>query len=205
MTALPARQIGLFGGSTPAVDATALARAPRLWLDRTAWVEYVPSWLSGDETLLDDLIPNTRWHEQQREIYDRTVTVPRLVASLPADGKIPAVLEHARAQLNARYETKFVNIGLGYYRHGADSVAWHGDYVARELRQAVVATISLGEPRRFLLRPKGGGASIAYSLGWGDLLVMGGSCQRTWQHAVPKVAHAGPRIAVMFRPVWYQP
>jgi len=38
------------------------------------------------------------------------------------------------------------------------------------------------------------------SLGDGDLLVMGGSCQRTWQHSVPKVRQAAPRIAIMFRP-----
>jgi alkylated DNA repair dioxygenase AlkB len=205
MASLPARQISLFRDTPPALDGAVLARAQRVWLDATAWVEYVPGWLAGHETLLDDLISDVRWHTQQREMYDRTVDVPRLIATLPADGAIPAVLEQARALLNARYETKFLNVSLGYYRDGADSVAWHGDYIARELRQALVATISLGEPRRFLLRPKGGGASIPFALGWGDLLVMGGSCQRTWQHAVPKVAHAGPRIAIMFRPVWYAP
>jgi alkylated DNA repair dioxygenase AlkB len=60
----------------------------------------------------------------------------------------------------------------------------------------------VGGQRRFLLRPYGGGHSIALNLGWGDLLVMGGTCQRTWQHCLPKVAHAEPRIAIMFRPSW---
>jgi alkylated DNA repair dioxygenase AlkB len=83
-----------------------------------------------------------------------------------------------------------------------DSVAWHGDYVAREMDRAIVATVSVGAPRRFLLRRKGGGKSIALSLGWGDLLVMGGTCQRTYQHAIPKVRRAEPRIAIMFRPDW---
>ena len=82
------------------------------------------------------------------------------------------------------------------------SVAFHGDYVAREMDRALVATVSVGAPRRFLMRPTGGGKSIALTLGWGDLLVMGGTCQRTWQHAIPKVKHALPRIAIMFRPVW---
>jgi alkylated DNA repair dioxygenase AlkB len=81
-------------------------------------------------------------------------------------------------------------------------VAWHGDYVARRMTEALVATVSVGAPRRFLLRPKGGGPSIALSLGEGDLLVMGGSCQRTWDHCVPKVKRAEPRIAIMFRPIW---
>jgi len=48
----------------------------------------------------------------------------------------------------------------------------------------------------------GGGASIPFHLGGGDLLVMGGTCQRTWRHGIPKVAQAGPRIALMFRPSW---
>ena len=93
-------------------------------------------------------------------------------------------------------------MSAAYYRDGRDSVAWHGDTNARDLPAAVVATISLGEPRRFLLRPRDGGRPRAFRLGWGDLLVMGGSCQRTWRHAVPKVACAGPRLAIMFRPIW---
>jgi alkylated DNA repair dioxygenase AlkB len=81
-------------------------------------------------------------------------------------------------------------------------VAWHGDTVARELPNALVATVSVGAPRRFSLRPKGGGRSLSLSLGWGDLLVMGGTIQRTWQHSVPKTASAAPRISIMFRPAW---
>ena len=63
-----------------------------------------------------------------------------------------------------------------------------------------MAIVSLGAPRRFLLRPAGGGTSRAFDLGWGDLLVMGGTCQRTWEHAVPKMASAKPRMSVQFRP-----
>ena len=62
-----------------------------------------------------------------------------------------------------------------------------------------VAIVSVGEPRRFLLRPGTSGKSRALLLGGGDLLVTGGSCQRTWQHTVPKVAKAGPRISITFR------
>jgi alkylated DNA repair dioxygenase AlkB len=135
------------------------------------------------------------------------VAVPRLIAGLPKDGPGHPALEEMRAALNARYGTAFPRTGMALYRDGNDSVAWHGDYVARELPvDALVATVSLGAPRRFLLRPaEGGGPSIAYSLGWGDLIVMGGSCQRTWRHSVPKVRHAQPRMAIMFRPVWETP
>ena len=133
---------------------------------------------------------------------DERFEVPRLIASLPADGPGHPILETIRLVLNARYGTVFTNLSLGYYRDGRDSVAWHGDTTARDLPEAVVATVSLGAPRRFLLRPKEGGPSLALLLGWGDLLVMGGACQRRWRHAVPKVAAAGPRIAVMYRPNW---
>lgn len=77
--------------------------------------------------------------------------------------------------------------------------------MARDLPEATVALISLGEPRPFRLRPKGGGASIGYLPDRGDLLVMGGSCQRTWDHAVPKVRSAGPRMSVQFRHVYDRP
>ncbi len=62
-----------------------------------------------------------------------------------------------------------------------------------------MAIVSLGEPRPFRLRPTGGGASVGFELGAGDLLVMGGTCQRTWQHSVPKARHAGPRLSLSFR------
>lgn len=138
-------------------------------------------------------------------MYDRIVTVPRLVAALPDDGPGHPLLLEMRALLSLRYATDFTRITLGYYRTGADSVAWHGDTTARQLPEAVVATVSLGGPRRFLLRPQGAGRSLAFSLGHGDLFVMGGTCQRTWQHSIPKVSSAAPRIAVMFRPVWKLP
>ena len=104
-----------------------------------------------------------------------------------------------RRALSDRYEIEFRAIGANWYRDGRDSVAWHGDRVARTLPEATIAIVSLGGPRRFLLRPKGGGSSVKLELGSGDLLAMGGSCQRTWQHSVPKVTRAAPRISLTFR------
>ncbi len=198
-----AGQRSLFGREAAAVDES-FATLRRIALDATAWVDYAPGWVRGQEAVFEQLVRTTAWHRGQREMYDRTVDVPRLVATLPDDGPGHPTVESMRAALSARYEVALPNVSLGYYRDGRDSVAWHGDYVAREMDEALVATVSLGQPRRFLLRPKGGGPSMALSLGWGDLLVMGGSAQRTWQHAVPKVAHADPRVAVMFRPTWYR-
>jgi alkylated DNA repair dioxygenase AlkB len=200
---MPAGQRSLFGGGETAVDGT-FATLRRIELDPSAWVDYAPGWLAGHDRLLGHLVRTTRWHQPRREMYDREVDVPRLVASLPDDGPGHPAIEAMRQALSVRYAVELPHVSFGYYRDGRDSVAWHGDYVAREMDEALVATVSLGEPRRFLLRPTGGGASLAFTLGWGDLLVMGGSSQRTWQHAVPKVAHADPRLAVMFRPTWYR-
>jgi alkylated DNA repair dioxygenase AlkB len=205
VTGKPAFQTGLFDRGPPAVDPTCLRqRLLRVDLDPTAWVDHLPGWVTGHAALMHELLPTIRWQQQSRVMYDRTVAVPRLIASVPEDGPLHLLLAQMRDALSAHYRTQFTRVSLAYYRDGSDGVAWHGDYVAREQTEAVVATVSLGEPRRFLLRPKSRGRSIAYSLGWGDLIVMGGSCQRTWQHAIPKVARALPRVSVMFRPEWFK-
>jgi len=196
-----ASQLALFGHEAPAFDAS-FKRLERTWLSEDAWFDYAPGWLSGHEALFQRLVSEVRFRQEERTMYERIVAVPRLVAALPRDGEVPPVIDAARRALSQRYAEDFTRISLGYYRSGRESVAWHGDYVARRLPNALVATVSVGAPRRFLLRPTGGGKSLALSLGWGDLIVMGGSCQRTFQHSIPKVAHADPRIAIMFRPVW---
>lgn len=198
------RQLGLFGNDPPSIDAS-FSRLERVALSDDAWFDYAPGWLAGHESLFTLLCQTVHWRREQRTMYERRVDVPRLVASLPDDGPIPPIVAEARAALSSRYGEPFPRVSLGYYRNGQESVAWHGDYVARHLPSAHVATISVGAPRRFLLRPKGGGRSLALRLGWGDLLVMGGSCQRTFEHSIPKVASAAPRIALMLRPVWQSP
>jgi alkylated DNA repair dioxygenase AlkB len=196
-----AGQRSLFGSGHPEIDP-ALAGLRRRWLDADSWLDHAPGWVTGHQALFEALEASTRWQRERLHIYERTMEVPRLVARLPENGPgHPLLAEMARA-LQARYGQAFVHTSLALYRDGRDSVAWHGDRVARELLEAVVATVSLGEPRRFLVRPKGGGRSLALSLGWGDLLVMGGASQRTWQHAIPKVARAGARLVVMLRPQW---
>jgi alkylated DNA repair dioxygenase AlkB len=198
-----ARQTSLLDRGALSVDGAALARLKRTVLDDTAWYDYLPGWVQGQGALLEHLFRTTRWRSERRQMYDRMVDVPRLVAMLPEDGAGHPLVDQMRALLDARYATTFTHVSMGLYRTGADSVAWHGDTTARDLPEALVATVSLGEPRRFLLKPTDGGRSLALQLGWGDLLVMGGSCQRTWRHSVPKVAHAEPRLAIMFRPNWY--
>ncbi|MBP2366664.1 alpha-ketoglutarate-dependent dioxygenase AlkB [Pseudonocardia parietis] len=134
-------------------------------------------------------------------MYDRIVDEPRLTHRwLLAEGEsAPRRLREMAAELGEHYGVGFSQIGANLYRDGADGVAWHGDRVARERPEAVVALVSLGATRPLRLRPTGGGASVAFPLASGALLVMGGTCQRTWQHSVPKTAASGPRISVQFR------
>jgi alkylated DNA repair dioxygenase AlkB len=202
VVAAPVRQPSLLGGGAPGVDSGALRGIRRLPLDETAWVDHLPGWVTGHEALFEHLVRTTAWRHERRRMYERVVDVPRLVAGFPSDGPGHPILADIGALLDAHYATVFERVSAAYYRDGRDSVAWHGDTTARELPEAVVATISLGAPRRFLLRPRAGGPTRAFSLGWGDLFVMGGACQRTWRHAIPKVAHADARLAVMFRPIW---
>ena len=168
-----------------------------------------PGWLRGADELFERLVATVPWRAEERPMYDRVVAVPRLLSFYDEDDALPdPVLVDARHALDRHYADEpgepFRTAGLCYYRDGRDSVAWHGDTIGRaSTEDTMVAIVSVGEPRDLLLRPKfgGGGGSLRHALGHGDLLVMGGSCQRTWEHAVPKRArHVGPRISIQFRP-----
>jgi alkylated DNA repair dioxygenase AlkB len=202
--AMGAVQLGLFGSEQPGFDHR-YATLRRVMLSDDAWIDYQPGFITGHAALFDQLASTTAWRIGEEQIYEKTLPTPRLLASLPEDGPGHPLLEDVRRSLSERYGEAFVRVSMALYRDGRDSVAFHGDRIARTLPSALVATVSLGAPRRFLMRPRdqsGRRASQAWNVGWGDLFVMGGSCQRTWQHGIPKVAHAQPRIAVMFRPRW---
>ncbi|GGS48225.1 alpha-ketoglutarate-dependent dioxygenase AlkB [Streptomyces griseoviridis] len=179
----------------------------RTRLGSGAWIDVLPAWLSGADALFERLAAEVPWRAERRAMYDRVVDVPRLLAFYGAGDPLPhAVLDEARDALGAHYAAElgepFTTAGLCYYRDGRDSVAWHGDRVGRGAREdTMVAILSVGTPRDLLLRPVGGGPAVRRPLGHGDLIVMGGSCQRTWEHCVPKSARTGGgRISVQFRP-----
>jgi alkylated DNA repair dioxygenase AlkB len=178
-------------------------------LARGAWVDLRPGWLAGSGAVFARLAETVPWRAEKRHMYDKVVAVPRLLCFYGEDAPLPdPVLTAARRALSAHYDPElgepFRTAGLCLYRDGRDSVAWHGDTIGRgRCEDTMVAILSLGTPRALLLRPRGGGrgASLRFEIGHGDLLVMGGSCQRTWEHAVPKTSQAvGPRISVQFRP-----
>jgi alkylated DNA repair dioxygenase AlkB len=193
-------QLGLFAGAVPGGAALPTAALQRWPLGARSWLEHAPSWLPGADELLVELLEGAGWTRGRRVMFDRLVDEPRLSAWYERDGSLPSPrLGELFAHFEDRYGEHFDSVGLNWYRDGRDSVAWHGDRVGRSGRAVVVVIVSLGEPRPFLLRPRGGGRSRSYLLGGGDLLVMGGDCQREFQHSVPKVAHAGPRVSVTFR------
>ncbi|MEU6611039.1 alpha-ketoglutarate-dependent dioxygenase AlkB [Streptomyces shenzhenensis] len=185
----------------------ALDGVRRTELGAGAWIDVLPGWLSGADALFELLAADVPWHAERRTMYDSVVDVPRLLSFYGTDDPLPhPVLAEARDTLSRHYAGElgepFTTAGLCYYRDGRDSVAWHGDRIGRGAREdTMVAILSVGTPRDLLLRPVGGGHSVRRPLGHGDLIVMGGSCQRTWEHCVPKTTRAtGPRVSVQFRP-----
>jgi alkylated DNA repair dioxygenase AlkB len=188
--------LGVLGGSVR-----------RTGLTRGAWVDIRRGWVSAPTALFECLAAEVPWHAERRQMYDREVDVPRLLAFYDEGVELPGdLLTEARDALSRHYAEElgepFRTAGLCLYRDRRDSVAWHGDTIGRsKTEDTMVAIVSVGAPRALLLRPRGGGDTRRLMLGHGDLIVMGGSCQRTWEHAVPKTAQpVGPRISIQFRP-----
>ena len=205
-------------GSSP--SAPAVAWQPALWanertvadpsfsgleriqLEPGSWVDHCPGWMAGADRAFEELLHATPWSQRRRRMYDREVDEPRLTSWRTFDAQTAGPsqwLEDARAALSMRYDVPFDSMGINLYRDGADSVAWHRDRIPPEIVDPIVALVSLGEPRKFLLRPQGGGKSRAFRLGQGDLLVTGGQTQRRFEHCVPKVKASGARMSIAFR------
>lgn len=198
-------QGSLFGGLAPAYDPT-FAELRRFALDATTWVDHAAGWLSGSDQLFDELAAMLPFRQRRGvRMYDQIVDEPRLSAWWREGDDVPEplpILREIRLLLAERYAEPFDSIGFNLYRDGDDSVAWHGDRHRHIVTNPVIAIVSLGAPRPLRLRPRGGGASLGWNLGNGDLFVMGGACQHEWEHTVPKVrVTTGPRMSVTFRSV----
>ena len=194
-------QASLFGtAAEPSVDAS-FSGLRRIELDGTSWVDHCPAWLTGEQSVFDHVVAELPWRQRTVTMWERRVPEPRLTSWWTADaGAEPlAVLAEGRRALSARYAETFDSIGFNWYRHGDDSVAWHGDRHREHVDDPVVAILSVGAPRPLRLRPRGGGRSTSFDLGRGDLFVMGGACQHDWEHCVPKVRRAEPRISITYR------
>lgn len=114
---------------------------------------------------------------------------------------LPA-LDALRHRLNAKLDCRFNSVLLNAYRDGADSMGWHADNEPELGLEPVIASLSLGAPRRFRLRPVNGGAALGFDLASGSLLLMRGRSQADWRHAVPKTRRqVGLRINLTFREI----
>jgi alkylated DNA repair dioxygenase AlkB len=191
-----------------AIQESLFDSAERRTLGDGAWIDVRAGWLTGSEDLFDELVECVPWRAERRQMYDRVLDVPRLVSfhDLAAGPAPHPAITRLRVRLNDIYARElgepFTTVGMCLYRDETDSVAWHGDNIGRSSTEdTMVAIVSLGARRAFALRPRSGGRSLRLPQGHGDLLVMGGSCQRTWEHSVPKTTKpTGPRISIQFRP-----
>jgi alkylated DNA repair dioxygenase AlkB len=195
-------QGSLFDGGEPAVERD-FPGLRRIALDERSWVDSAPGWLHGSDELFAELHRTGRFSQRTVRMWERTVPEPRLTAGWStevAGDDVPASLREVASALSDRYDVAFDRIWVNLYRDGRDSVAWHGDRNQHTHTNPLVATVSLGARRRFLLRPRGGRTAVELHPGHGDLVVMGGACQHEWEHTVPKEAGAvGPRMSITLR------
>ena len=168
-----------------AVDA-AFRTATRTALDAHSWVEIVPFWLTGADTLFERLRTEVPWKEHYRRLFEKTFLEPRLTAEYGRIQDAPPPLAETADVLSRHYRVRYDSLWLNLYRDGRDSTGWHRDRFSCRQPECIVPVLTLGATRRFLIKPRRGGASVAFSPQSGDLVVMGGRCQQDWVHGVPK-------------------
>lgn len=184
-------------------------------LPDASWVLFYEHWLSGDVTssLYQQLLATVSFERRSVTIFGRPVPQPRLIAwcgattyrysglTLPPRA-VPACLTGVFSEVSTAAGTEFNHLLLNLYRDGQDSMGMHADDEAELGPAPVVATLTLGAPRQFLLRARRGSHRAAFTLGDGSLLIMGGQCQKEYVHGIPKTRKAvGPRLSITFRRV----
>ena len=178
-----------------------------------AEVEYRRGFFGPDEALalFDALRAEVRWERHRVRIRGRAVDCPRLsgwegdatyaysgITLRPAPWTVRVA--GVRRRIEAATGEAFNSVLANLYRDGSDRLGWHADDEPELGPAPVIASASFGAPRRFLLRPKRGGASVPIVLEPGSLLVMRGPTQRHWLHSVPPTRRpVGPRINLTFR------
>ena len=172
--------------------------------DAQGGIRYWPEFLDGAlaQEWFATLHAKAAWSHLQRPMYDRVVDVPRLLASyrseaFPAELPLADMLARVQAIVPAPYN----GVGMNLYRDGNDSVAMHSDKMHLLTKPHPIALVSLGDPRRMLIRAKTGDRSaIAIDLEPGSLLCMSHASQLTHEHGIPKTRKPqGPRISAVFR------
>jgi alkylated DNA repair dioxygenase AlkB len=172
--------------SAPACDF-AFATAKRTAIDTHSWIEVVPGWMSGSRVLFERLTTTVPWRQHDRKLFDQTFREPRMTAEYKSLRNVrDEALLKAVSALSQHYGIRYDSLWLNFYRQGEDSTGWHRDRFSCRRPECIVPVLTLGATRRFLIKPRNGGASIAFKPGSGDLIVMGGRSQEDWVHSVPK-------------------
>jgi alkylated DNA repair dioxygenase AlkB len=167
--------------------------------------------LSEADALFDTLCRETAWKQE----VGRGRPFPRLTAWYADDGLIyrysgvthvgngwTPTLSTIKQRIEEAAAASFNSVLLNRYRSGRDSIGMHADDEAELGANPVVASVSLGSVRTFVLKHRASGAKRALALAHGSLLVMGGTCQHHWLHGVPKTELAvGERINLTFRSI----
>ena len=194
-------QGSLFDGLEDAGPRLAFDALRRDELDDRSWLDVVPGWVPDHDVLFERLLKSAPWQQRTRQMWDAEVLEPRLVAAWRTGEALPPEVAELVAPLSARYGVDFDSCLINLYRDGSDAVAWHADTVRKTMRNPLVATVSLGARRSFLVRPAQGGAvTRRYAPGEGDLIVMGGAMQHDWHHTVPREKSAsGARMSITLR------
>jgi len=174
-------------------------------------IDYYPDWVDDADQLFKLLLEEIAWERHAITLYGRTVRTPRLTAWM-GDGPYrysgivneptswPEALVELRERLHDELGVAFNSCLINLYRDGADSMGYHSDNEPELGPRPTIASISLGDRRRFVLRHRGTGERWSWDLGHGDLLVMRDESQSDYAHAVPKTSRqVGPRMNLTFR------
>jgi len=176
--------------------------------------KYLPNFLPSFEAdnLCTFLYKELEWRQDEIVLFGRHVMQPRLIAwygdpeaTYSYSGlqlkPLPwhSLLTELKLRIEALTGAVFNSVLANAYRHGSDSMGWHRDDEKELGPRPVIASLSLGQERRFLVREKGQ-KSQGLLLGNGSLLIMKGQCQQKYQHALPKTRRkAGVRINLTYR------
>jgi alkylated DNA repair dioxygenase AlkB len=192
-----------------------------------------------EPTLYDELKRQVAWEQTEIFLYGKKMRIPRLNAwyadpqcgytysgkyfeplpwlpllveiKVAVENMLTPLLKQPHLDEEKRAGEIFNSVLVNCYRDGQDSVAWHSDDEPELGRNPIVASLSLGEDRQFMLRhkdhqkhSKSGKYTHKICLSNGDLLLMHGTMQHYWQHQIPKTKKAvGERINITFRQIKY--